>query len=182
MWNKAREERPMSRLAFTALLLCVLAAGSRAQEKLTQDLSRPILAPVDQYGLARVREMARGKVVLMNLWATWCTPCVEEFPALMRLRRVYGGKGFDVIFVSVDNRRKSEVEVLRFLRRMRVDFETYIKDTRDDEGFINAVHPEWSGDLPASFLYNTEGQLVKSFLGPVTFEEAGKALDQLLNK
>ena len=95
--------------------------------------------------------------MLVNMWATWCVPCREEFPDLLRLRRDYAGRGLRVVLVSGDFHSEAAA-ARRFLQEQGVDFPTYIKAGKDME-FINAFEPRWSGVLPATFIYDTDGAL-----------------------
>lgn len=117
----------------------------------------PILPITAAELLERVRD-GKARVTVVNLWATFCQPCVEEFPDLVRLEKAYRDKGVRVFFVSVDF--DSELPaVRRFLRQQGVDFPTFLKAQDDDTAFINTLHPEWSGALPATFVYDAQGRL-----------------------
>jgi thiol-disulfide isomerase/thioredoxin len=106
--------------------------------------------------LALVREPG-AKAVLVNIWATWCIPCREEFPDLLRLRREHGGRGLRLLLVSGDF--DSEMPgVQQFLAGQGVDFPTYIKAGKDME-FIDGLERRWSGALPATFIYDGGGKL-----------------------
>ncbi len=121
---------------------------------------------------------AKKPVVVVNLWATWCIPCREEFPDLMKLRRAYKDRGIEVLLVSGDFSSERD-QATTFLTEQGVDFPTYIK-TGDDMAFINAFDPKWSGALPATFIYDGQGTLRHALLGKSSyaqFEE--KVLDVL---
>jgi thiol-disulfide isomerase/thioredoxin len=139
----------------------------------------PSITPLNQEELHRLIGQSKGSVVLLNFWATWCAPCVEEFPGLLELRQAYGSKGFRLELVSIDDRKKTE-SVRAFLRRMGVTFDSYIKSARDDEAFINAVDPHWSGAIPAAFIYDAKGQLVHSRIDEQTFDELARLIEPLL--
>lgn len=112
--------------------------------------------------LSAVRESG-GRAVLVNVWATWCRPCREEMPDLVRLQRNLGPRGFRLLLVCADfpgERGAAEA----FLREQGVDFTTYFK-TGEDMAFINGLDAEWSGALPASFLYDGKGRLLDSWIG-----------------
>ncbi|MEX2364693.1 MAG: TlpA disulfide reductase family protein, partial [Balneolaceae bacterium] len=96
------------------------------------------------------------KPVLVNFWATWCAPCIEEFPHLMELKENYEGR-FELIFVSGDFREARD-EAEEFLRMNGVDFKTYFKVGKDDE-FITTISDEWTGALPFTIVYNKEGEV-----------------------
>lgn len=76
------------------------------------DPARPVppLAFTDRDGAALALESFRGKVVLLNLWATWCAPCVREMPALDRLQAALGGPAFEVVALSIDRNGREAVE------------------------------------------------------------------------
>jgi thiol-disulfide isomerase/thioredoxin len=124
-------------------------------------------------------EIRRSKSpVVVNLWATWCTPCREEFPDLMRFYKDYKTRGVSLVLVSGDF--SSDTEAAReFLASQGVDFRTYLKSGKDDE-FINAFDPAWSGALPATFVYNDRGEKVHSFLGTVTYDSLEKVVAPLV--
>lgn len=96
------------------------------------------------------------KPVLVNFWATWCAPCIEEFPHLMELRKKYYDQ-FELILVSGDFPEARD-EALEFLKKQGVDFKTYFKVGKDNE-FISTISGEWSGALPFTIVYNKEGDV-----------------------
>jgi len=96
-------------------------------------------------------------VTLLHIWATWCPPCVREFPDIVSLAKKYSGRGLRVLLVSAD--AQSDVDaVTRFLGKHGVDWQTYIAENVNDD-FIRAVSTSWSGALPASFYYLSSGKL-----------------------
>src|SRR5437762_8158135 len=102
-------------------------------------------------------------VTLVNVWATWCAPCREEFPDLVRFERNWRGRGVRVIFVSADFEDQLP-EVREFLAKHGVTGDTWIK-TGDDMRFINGLDPKWSGALPATFVYDRDGKLLHFWEG-----------------
>jgi len=171
----------LAEIKFTTCLLlfafCSLlssCAGLRSGSKLVQ--------PIDENGLQQLITQARGKVVLLNFWATWCEPCVEEFPALMKIARQFQPQGLQIIFVSIDEPEDIDGKVLPFLKAQGVISRTYIKRTKDDEAFINAIDEKWSGAIPATFIYDTNGTLVKRLVAQQSFETFSAALRRLLPK
>jgi thiol-disulfide isomerase/thioredoxin len=100
---------------------------------------------------------SEARVVVVNVWATWCGPCREEFPDLMKVYETYRDRGMELVLVSADFDDQVP-EVRKFLAAHHVDFPTYIK-TGDDMAFINALSPRWTGALPATFIYDGQGKL-----------------------
>jgi thiol-disulfide isomerase/thioredoxin len=160
------------------LLLMLAPAGLHAQS--TGAAGSPEVTPLDAAGLQHLRESERGNVVLINFWATWCAPCVAEFPDLLKLRREYGPKGLTVIFVSIDRPTEAATSLTRFLRSRGVTFTTYIKKAGDDEAFINSVSTKWSGALPATFIYDKTGKLVHFLLEAQSLETFTRHVQPLL--
>ena len=118
--------------------------------------------------------------MLVNVWATWCIPCREELPDLIRLRRNYHDKGFELLLVSADFDVETE-ELVSFLTEQGVDFPSYLK-TGSDMDFIEGLHPDWSGALPATFLFNGEGELAKFWEGKATYEDLEDPIRSLLKE
>lgn len=110
--------------------------------------------------MAEVRKPG-ASVTLVNVWATWCVPCREEFPDLLRLRRVYEARGLRLVLVNADF-GEGKVEAVKFLGDQGVDFPTLLKE-EDDDAFINALGGRWSGALPATFLFDGKGKLVDAW-------------------
>ncbi len=128
--------------------------------------------------LRRTIRSADAELVLVNVWATWCTSCREEFPALLEVRRYFAPRGVAVVIVSGDflSERQSAFD---FLESLDVRFPTYIKAGKDME-FIDALHPEWSGALPATFLFS-EGEVVDWWEGAATFKRFAAAVEGALD-
>jgi thiol-disulfide isomerase/thioredoxin len=135
----------------------------------------PAEAGVDEI-LERVRDSG-AKAVLVNVWATWCAPCREEFPDLMRLRRSQDDGDFDLVLVSADFDTPLE-EIRGFLTEQGVDFPSYLK-SGSDMRFIETLDPNWSGALPASFLYDAEGVRRHTWVGKVTYDELAEQVRRL---
>ncbi len=122
---------------------------------------------------------ADAELVLVNVWATWCTSCREEFPALLEVRRYFAPRGVAVVIVSGDflSERQSAFD---FLESMDVRFPTYIKAGKDMD-FIDALQPDWSGALPATFLF-LDGEVVDWWQGAATFERFAAAVEGALER
>ncbi len=141
-------------------------------------LVQPAVERVTAAGLQRVVRAAAGRVVLVNVWATWCEPCRQEFPDLLKLRRALAGRGLDLVLVSADFDSRLP-QVRSFLAAQGVEFTTYLKG-ESDTAFIDGLDPAWSGSLPATLVYDRSGTLREFWEGPATYETLLGKVNELL--
>jgi thiol-disulfide isomerase/thioredoxin len=141
------------RVLIAALLVCQLQAASPAK-----------LTPVDELGYGKTVAARKGKVVLVNFWATWCEPCRKEMPLLSKLSTALKAKGFELVTISADE-PEDEKAAIAFLTKAGIANPGYLKQAKNDDKFINAIDPKWSGALPALFLYDKTGKKVKTWIG-----------------
>ncbi len=99
----------------------------------------------------------RGKVVVLNFWATWCAPCVEEMPSLEKLHRTLGEKGLQVIAVSVDERRED-------IESFREEHELTFAILHDEGGKVS--HSIQTFMYPETYVVDSEGNLAEKIIGP----------------
>jgi len=107
------------------------------------------------------------RATLVNVWASWCDPCREEFPDVVRFARAYRDQGLNVVFVSADF-TDDLPNARAFLAQQGVDWPTYVK-TGDDMQFIDALGERWSGALPGSFVYDANGKLARWWEGKASY-------------
>jgi len=112
--------------------------------------------------MEKVKSFKGEKAVLVNVWALWCVPCVEEFPMIVRLGKEI--KDLEVIFISADFEDQFD-KVLSFLRNQNINSHSYIKNEKD-EAFIQGIYQNWTGSLPFTVVYAKEsGFIVDSWEG-----------------
>ncbi|HVF46461.1 MAG TPA: TlpA disulfide reductase family protein [Pyrinomonadaceae bacterium] len=105
-----------------------------------------------------------GKPRLINFWATWCGPCREEFPDLVKIGTDYKDK-IDLITVSLDESSEIDGDVPEFLAQMGSDSPAYLLKTQDQDAAIEIVSKDWQGALPFTILFNAQGEAVYSKQG-----------------
>ena len=118
----------------------------------------------------------KGKVVLLNLWATWCAPCRKEMPALDRLQKELGGDNFEVVALSVD--RQGAPASKKFLEETKTsNLKLYVESTSRSVGTLKAA------GLPTTILIDREGREIGRLAGPAEWDSAdAKRLVQSLIK
>ena len=124
---------------------------------------------------------SKGKVILVNFWATWCPPCVKEFPELVKLYNDYKDKEFVLMFISLDDKSEYDSKLLPFLKKQGVDFTSYFGNFSNPETIMNYVDKSWQGEIPYTGIYDKDGKLVKSLLGNKTYEQFETEIKQVMD-
>ncbi|HEX8149431.1 MAG TPA: TlpA disulfide reductase family protein [Pyrinomonadaceae bacterium] len=143
----------------------------------------PKVTEIDEAALKSLLGAGAGRArpLLVNFWATWCVPCREEFPDLVRIRGQYDEARLDFVLVSLDDPADIEKAVPEFLAEQRATALTsYLLRASDESVAINLVDPTWSGELPATFLYDRSGAVVFKHKGRIKPAELRAALDAAL--
>jgi thiol-disulfide isomerase/thioredoxin len=121
-----------------------------------------------------------ARAVVVNVWATWCEPCREEMPDLVRAYRAHKGDGVRLVLVSADD-EDGRAEAEKFLAAQGVDFDSFLK-VGDDMTFINGIDPRWTGALPATFVFDERGRIVQFWPRQITHQELTGKLTELLKR
>ena len=122
---------------------------------------------------------ANPKPLLVNFWATWCEPCREEFPELVKIDADYKDK-IDFVLVSVDDLAEIKRGVPEFLTEMKATMSAYLLKTPDETAAISAVAKDWKGGFPFTILYDAGGAAVFTHQGKVDGEKLRGAIDKIL--
>jgi thiol-disulfide isomerase/thioredoxin len=144
---------------------------------------RPQVTEVGEEGLKSLLKAgeARERPLLVNFWATWCAPCREEFPDLVKLRALYALESLDFALISLDDPSDIATAVPDFLVESGARaLPAYLLHADDDNAAINLVDPQWGGELPATFLYDRSGRLVFKHKGRIKPAELQAAIDKTL--
>ena len=152
------------------------AAAAKAKAPNTEGLVT-LLKPAE---FNKLKTASQGKVLLINFWATWCAPCVAEFPEFVQIDKTYRSRGVRTIAISTDEKSDLEPAVIPFLKKQKAEFESFLSDADDPQLLIDVVDKNWSGALPATFLFDKQGKLVFTKYGIIDREELLKALESAL--
>ena len=176
------------KLLFVGYLIFVLTGGPGCRPKESRepapagasvDAAKNQVVPLDQAGLKNLVKKRNGKILFLNIWATWCAPCVEEFPDLIKLARSYPGSQVEVVGISADYPDEVESKILPFIRKQNVPFRIYVAKFDHQEDFINNVDSSWSGALPASLVFDAQGKQRYFAVGVGTFEKFKRVVDSV---
>jgi thiol-disulfide isomerase/thioredoxin len=128
----------------------------------------------DLSGRRHSLEEQRGRIVVLNFWATWCVPCREEMPLLQRIHERYAGHGVVVIAASVDD-ESTRPQIAPFLKKLKISFPVWTEAT--------VAHMREFGlgeELPATVLIGREGEIAGRILGVIERKDIESRLDHLL--
>jgi thiol-disulfide isomerase/thioredoxin len=149
-------------------LLLALAAGCAAPEQPGD--GDVLLVPVDADRLEDEIASLGADVVVLNAWATWCGPCRIEMPEFVAFSEDAAADNIAVRFVSMDEpglRQKAE----EVLESYGVKGVSYIRAEDTGIGFLSRLHPQWAGQLPATFVFDGQGELLDFWIGVASYDE-----------
>src|SRR5712692_3367949 len=168
-------------IVFVGLALICSGAGFAAlNQPLAARVAASDIKQIDLDGLKKLlrRDGKDARPLLVNFWATWCDPCREEFPDLVKIDRDYRGKGLNFVAVSIDDVADIKTAVPQFLKEMKAKMPVVLLNVSDPEPAIRLVDPTWDGQLPATFLWAKDGKVVFKHFGKIKPDELRAALDK----
>lgn len=124
------------------------------------------LEPADAGVLRALRENKTDKVRVVNFWATWCAPCITEFPDFVETARMYRTRAFEFVSVAV-NKPDERGRVLEFLQKQQASNPNYLFATDDRDQLMNAFDPAWQGEVPYTVVIAPGGEVIHKETGSV---------------
>ena len=124
------------------------------------------LETITESGLKDLLKNGSGKLRLINVWATWCGPCVTEFPEFVAMNRMYRGRDFEFVSISADKPERKE-KALAFLKKAQASNQNYIFESGDIYKMIEIIDPKWQGALPYTMLVEPGGKVVYAKQGTI---------------
>lgn len=130
---------------------------------------------IDAAGIKELIQNKSDKLRLINVWATWCGPCVMEFPDLVIIDRIYRSRQFEFISINADKLSRKD-NVLKFLQKNEASNRNYIFNSDNNSALIEAVDKEWTGALPYTLIVEQGGKVIYRIQGPVNVTEVRKLI------
>lgn len=125
---------------------------------------------IQQIDIEAVKQLIQnkesGKLRLINVWATWCGPCVQELPEFIKIDRMYRERDFEFITITLDDVSKKD-KALERLKKLQASNKNYIYGEQKKYAFIEAIDPKWQGALPYTILVEPGGKLLYSRQGQI---------------
>jgi thiol-disulfide isomerase/thioredoxin len=113
---------------------------------------------------------------LVNFWASWCTPCVEELPAFERVGEEYRQEKVKVLLVSLDFPGQIESRLVPFLEKHKIESEVLVLNDPNANKWIDKVDPSWTGSIPATVIYHRSDRTFRE--GTYNYEELKEVVEQ----
>ena len=160
---------PLLRRPICLVLLCLASAAPLAARRAPD----PSLKSLD--GHQRKLSALRGKIVVVNFWATWCAPCQEELPRLAQIAESYAGKPVSFVLISIDE-PKDRAKIPAVLERLHVTEESWVggdTDLMDRFGLGDIV--------PGTAVIDDQGEVVSRIMGEAREDDVRRAVDWLLS-
>jgi len=130
---------------------------------------------IDEAGIKDLLKNNSDKLRLINIWATWCGPCVTEFPDFIEINRMYRGRDFEFVSISADDPSVKD-KVLKFLKSQQASNKNYLFSIDDKYKLIEAIDPKWQGELPYTVLVEPGGKIVYSKGGKIDVAQMKKRI------
>lgn len=165
-------------LLMLLLLACKNDTKAGAKADLQAEAQQMDLEIYDFDGLKKFLNITSNKTYVVNFWATWCAPCVKELPYFEDLNTQYKNEQVEVILVSLDFPKTYETSLKPFLKEKKLQTKVVALDDANFNSWIPQVHPDWSGAIPATLIYNREKR--KFFEKSFTYKELENEVKQFI--
>ncbi|WP_169977633.1 redoxin domain-containing protein [Tautonia rosea] len=153
-----------------------------ARKSLERWNAEPVsLETIDLDGVAALAKNDSDDLLLVNLWATWCGPCVAELPAFVEMNRMYRGRDFKLITISLDD-LDAQSKALEVLTQQHVSATNYLLDADNRDAFAEALDPQWPGPVPYTLLIAPGGKVLYRHTGEIDPLEVKRAIVNVLGR
>ena len=147
-----------------------------AQKALAEWAKEPVeVNLIDANGVREIMKNNSGKLRLVNIWATWCGPCVIEMPELVNINRMYRGRAFEMVTISGDMPGKKD-DVLKFLKDKQVSCTNYLFNSEDKTELAEALDKDWEGGIPYTVIIKPGGEIIYRHSGAIDPLEVKKVI------
>jgi len=131
--------------------------------------------------LQRIMNSTTDTTYVVNFWATWCVPCVKEFPSFEKFAKEHRNEKVKVVMISLDFKKNYSDALLPFIKKHSIDGSVYLLDEPDYNSWINKINPDWQGEIPVTFMFNNAKKQRAFFPHDFTPESLEKAYSERLS-
>ena len=133
------------------------------------------LGEIDDAGVTKLAKNDTKKLLVINVWATWCAPCVAELPEFVTMNRMYRGRDFQLVTLCMDDPDKRDA-ALKVLKDKKVAATNYLVRTADRDKFAEALDKEWPGPVPYTLIVAPGGKVIYRKSGSIDALEVRRAI------
>lgn len=164
-----------------ALLLvnAVASPGGTDARDTPADANLPTVKPIDAAQFGSELAALRGRVVIVNLWATWCVPCLREVPELVKLAAELEAEGVTLLGVAMDDPADRLTLVAPFHRKFFPAFRTWQRAESEMDTLVSVIDPGWNEVLPTTYLIGRDGKVAERIQGVRSYDEFRVAVGSL---
>jgi thiol-disulfide isomerase/thioredoxin len=144
-----------------AIISCILFSNGQVVAQSTIVETKPTIS-IDTIGVYGIKNLIRNtssKLRVINIWATWCGPCVSEFPDFVKLNLKFRDRNFEWVTISADLPKK-QPKVLKFLQKKQAIGSNFIFNSEDLYQLIETVDPRWRGMIPYTLIVAPGGRML----------------------
>ena len=149
----------MTKVGFFIVFMLELCQLMTAQESASVEQSSIDIPVMNFDELQSYLNTQKNQLLVINFWATWCAPCVEELHYFEYANRDFKGQNVKVILVSLDFKRAIDKQLIPFIERNEIQCEVILLDDVKMNSWINRVSPKWSGAIPGTWFIDGENSL-----------------------
>ena len=157
------------------LILCIIAILTLLQESKAQKFEF-IKVPE----LEKILSNPEDKLFVVNFWATWCPPCVKEFPYFQKVAKDYDTEKVRFIMISLDFRDDVESKLVPFLEKNNVSVDVAMMTDLDYNSWIDKVDPSWQGEIPSTLIFNNSRNIRHFHPGEIDEKDLRTLIDNSL--
>lgn len=162
------------------LILTIAIALILVSNIFSQSAKKITVEDIDKTKLEKLIKNRKGKILLLNIWASWCAPCKKEFPDLVKIAEKYKKSKVEIVGLSVDDRDDLQNEVIPFLQKNNVNFKIYLQNFKNIEELIQ-FFPQWQGAIPLTVIFDAKGNQKKFIIGMRDYAFFDNAIQEVLN-
>jgi thiol-disulfide isomerase/thioredoxin len=171
----------MRTVKFVPFVAAIVAALPVVASGAPRPVSKAKLAVASPAVIRNVISKEHGHVVMVNFWATWCGPCIAEFPDLVKTYNQLKNRGLVFVTISGDD-PPSAARAALFLHERHAPAPSFIKPAGDIIKYAHSLDPHWDGSLPRTYLISKSGQISAVYVGRVDDNALRAELNKLLNE
>jgi len=136
--------------------------------------------PINAADFKSALASSRGKIGVLNFWATWCVPCLREVPDLLAVTNEVKASGVVLIGVAVDDPSPGATEVERFRKRYFPEFFTYARQGPEMDELASVIDPTWNEVVPTTYLIDRDGKVIRRIQGKKSAQEFRQIIKEIL--